>query len=168
METDPKDVMVLGAIKNGKKNFDKIQKSTKIEAEELNKILELLEERGFIRVDTKKGFFGPKIEISVTEKGDNEFSERFHELEQKWDQMTVLWKSKDKEKCKQFMDDNRSFIPMMMFFGIIDIMMFSTMLSFMGANMGDYVPADQIPEGADGGDMDSGMDDGGFDIDIGF
>ena len=168
MESEPHDVMVLGAIKNGKKKFDKIQKATKINPEELNKILERLEKREFIRVETKKGFFGPKIEIDITEKGENEISERIHELEQHWDQMTMFWKSKDKEKFKQYMDDNRSIIPMMMFFGIIDMIMFSTMLSFMGAQMGDYVPADQIPEGVDGGDMDGGMDDGGFDIDIGF
>ena len=168
MEHEPKDAMVLGVIKSGKKKFDKIQKTTKIDPEELNKILERLEERGLIRVETKKGFFGPKVEINVTDKGENELSERIHELEQSWDQMKLLWKSKDKEKFKNFMDDNRSIIPMMMFFGIIDIMMFSTMLSFMGAQMGDYVPADQIPEGADGGNADGGMDDGGFDIDIGF
>lgn len=168
MDPEPKDMMVLGAIKSGNKKFDKIQKTTKIEPEELNKILERLEERGLISVETKKGFFGPKVQIFVTEKGQNELSQRIHELEQHWNQMTLLWKSKDKEKFKQYMDDNRSIIPMMMFFGIIDIMMFSTMLSFMGAQMNDYVPADQIPEGADGGDMDGGMDDGGFDIDIGF
>jgi DNA-binding HxlR family transcriptional regulator len=166
MDPEPKDVMVLGAIKKGAKKFDKIQKETRIEAEELNKILEKLEERSLIRVETKKGLFGPKIEISTTEKGEKELSERIHELEQHWNQMTVLWKSKDKEKFQQYMDDNRSILPMMMFFGIIDIMMFSTMLSFIGAQMNDYVPAEQIPEGA--GDMDGGMGDGGYDIDIGF
>ena len=57
---------------------------------------------------------------------------------------------------------------MMMFFGVMDIMMFSMMFSMMGAAMTDYVPAESIPEGADGAMDDGGMDDGGFDIDIGF
>ena len=43
---------------------------------------------------------------------------------------------------KGFMDDNRSFLPMMMFFGIMDMMMFSAMFSMIGASAGDYVPAD--------------------------
>ena len=35
--------------------------------------------------------------------------------------------------------------------------------------MTDYMPADQIPEGVGGDSGDAvGMDDGGFDIDIGF
>ena len=69
------------------------------------------------------------------------------------------------------MDDNRSFLPMMMFFGVMDIMMFSMMFSMMGMAMSDYVPAESMPEGMDGAegmDGDGGFDDGGFDFDVGF
>ena len=169
---EAKDVIVLGAIKRGEKKFDKIQRATKIEPDELNSILEKLEERGFIIVEEKKGWLGKKIELKVTEKGSNELDQRLHEVQEKWNQMQALYQKGDKEKLKGFMDDNRSFLPMMMFFGIMDMMMFSMMFSMMGASMGDYVPAESMPEGADGamddGGMDGGMDDGGFDIDIGF
>ena len=162
-DPEPKDTIVLGAIRRGEKKFDKIQRATRIEPEELNSILEKLEERGLIKVEEKKGWLGKKIEISVTEKGSNELDERLHEVQNKWDQMQALYQKGDKGKLKGFMDDNRSFLPMMMFFGIMDMMMFSMMFSMMGASMTDYVPAESMPEGADGG-----MDDGGFDIDIGF
>lgn len=56
METEPKDLIVLGAIKHGIKKFEKIQKMTKIEPEELNLILEQLEKRGFIQVKEKKDY----------------------------------------------------------------------------------------------------------------
>ncbi|MDX1596425.1 MAG: hypothetical protein R3327_05735 [Nitrosopumilaceae archaeon] len=174
MEYEPKDIIVLGAIKRGKKKFDNIQKETKIEPEELNSILEKLEKREFIKVEEKKGWLGKKIEISVTDKGQNELEQRLHEVQEKWNQMQLLYEGKDKQKLKNFMDDNRSFLPMMMFFGIMDIMMFSMMFSMIGATMTDYVPAESIPDGmdgADGGDSmgDGGdMGDGGFDIDIGF
>ena len=167
-----KDVIVLGAIRKGEKKFDKIQRATKIDPKELDSILQKLEERGLIRVEEKKGWLGKKIEISVTEKGSNELDQRLHEVQDKWNQMQALYQKGDKEKLKGFMDDNRSFLPMMMFFGIMDMMMFSMMFSMMGATMGDYVPAESMPEGADGGmddgGFDGGMDDGGFDIDIGF
>ena len=39
MDSEPKDLIVLGAIKHGIKRFDKIQKITQIESEELNSIL---------------------------------------------------------------------------------------------------------------------------------
>ena len=170
MEAEPKDLIVLGAIKNGIKKFDKIKKTTQIDAEELNSILEKLEERGLIAVQEKKGLFGPKIEIVTTDKGDREVDERVHEMQEKWNQMSLLYKSGDKNKLKQYMDDNKSFLPTMMFFGIMDIMMFSMMFSMMGMMMSDYVPQESIPEGIEGDGMDGGSDmsDGGFDFDIGF
>ena len=174
MDPEPKDVIVLGAIKKGAKKFDKIRDTTKIEPEELNSILERLEQRGLIGVTEKKGLFGKKVEIVLTEKGEKELDHRVHELNENWNQMLTLYKTGDKQKLQEYMDYNRSFLPMMLFFGVIDIMMFSMMLSLIGAHMVDYVPADQVPEGAteeaaegDSGDA-GGMDDGGFDIDIGF
>lgn len=176
MEEEAKDLIVLGAIRRGEKKFDKIQRATKIDPDELNSILEKLEERGFIKVEEKKGWLGKKIEMNVTEKGSNELDQRLHEVQDKWNQMQAIYQSGDKQKLKQYMDENRSFFPMMMFFGIMDIMMFSMMFSMIGVAMSDYVPAESIPEGAetsdgmDGGEgMDGGgFDDGGFDIDIGF
>ena len=40
MESEPKDVIVLGSIRRGKKKFSDIQNETKISPEELNSILE--------------------------------------------------------------------------------------------------------------------------------
>ena len=170
MDEEPKDVIVLGAVKNGNRKFDKIQKITKIDGEELNSILEKLEDRGLINIEEKKGWLGKKIEINVTEKGVREIEERVHELQEKRNQMSTLYKTGDKQKLQQYMDDNKSFLPMMMFFGVMDIMMFSMMFSMMGMAMSDYVPAESIPDGLEGGEgMDGGdMGDGGFDIDIGF
>jgi DNA-binding HxlR family transcriptional regulator len=179
MEEEPKDIIVLGAIKKGAKKFDKIRNQTGIEPEELNKILEKLEQRGFIRVEKKKSFFGgEKIELLVTKKGSNELDQRIFEMNQNWDRMVQLYKSGDKQKLQDYMDSNKSFLPMMMFFGIIDMMMFTMMFSMIGVAMHNYVPPDQVPPGAEsqpsdtgdagtdtGGDMGDG---GGFDIDIGF
>ena len=172
MEEEPKDIIVLGAIKNGIKKFDKIQKITEIEPEELNTILENLEKRELIKVEEKKGWLGKKIELNATEKGEREVDERVHEMQSKWNQMSQMYQTGDKKKLKEYMDENKSFLPMMMFFGVMDMMMFSMMFSMIGMSMTDYVPAESIPEGMGddmgAGDTDAGMDDGGFDIDIGF
>ncbi len=170
MESEPKDLIVLGAIKNRITKFEKIQKTTQIEPEELNSILEKLEERGFITTREKKGWLGTKIEIIATDKGANEVNQRVHELQERWNQMSLLYKSGDKQKLKQYMDDNKSFLPTMMFFGVMDMMMFGMMFSMMGMMMSDYVPQESIPEGMGGDGMDGGSDfsDGGFDFDIGF
>lgn len=161
MEEEPKDVIVLGAIRNGAKKFDKIRSKTGLTPEELNKILEILEQRGFIKVEKKKGFLGgEKIELHLTDKGNNEVQQRIHEMEQKWNQMVQMYKMGDKKKLEEFMGSNKSDFAMMMFFGIMNMMMFSMMFSMIGASMNSYVPADQVPPGAENqmSDADSGAD----------
>ena len=147
MNTEPKDIIVLGAIQAGIKKFDKIQKMTQIEPEELNSILEQLENRGFIQVTEKSGLLGKKIEILLTKKGSNEVDKQVHELQTKWNQMSTLYKTQDKEELKQYMDDNKSFFPMMIFFGVMNIGMFSMMFGMIGMKMSNYVPTENMPEG---------------------
>ena len=118
------------------------------------------------------GLLGKKIIIILTEKGKKEMYERIHELETKWNDMQDAYQSGDKQKLQQIMKNEKSFLPTMMFFGIIDIMMFSMMFSMMGMAMSSYIPAEDMSQFDNGADADSlgesGMDDGGFDIDIGF
>lgn len=178
-EPEPKDVIVLEAINKGAKKFDKIEKVTKIEGKEFNDIFENLDKKGLIAIVEKKGFFSTKKEIVLTDKGQRELKERKFELQKNWDQMVTMWKGGDKQKLQQYMDNNKSILPSMMFLGIMDMMMFSAMFSFMGMTMSNYVPADQMPDQADSGTDapsdtgDGGADmggdgGGGFDIDIGF
>ncbi len=173
MEEEPKDLIVLGAIRSGAKKFSKIVDVTKIKPDELNKILEKLEQRGFIQIEEKKGFLGKKIELKTTDRGSRELDERIHELKEEWNQMVLLHKSGDKKKLKEYMDSKRSFLPTMMYFGIIDMMMFSMMFSMMGIGMSDFFAGDPAGmeyanDGDMGSDVDDGFGDGGFDIDIGF
>ena len=168
MEEEAKDLIILGAINNGARQFNKISKVTKIKPHELNSILEKLENHGFITVQEKKGLLGKKIELGITEKGSREIEERVHELEGKWVSMRNAYESGDKQKLQQIMKDEKSFLPTMMFFGMIDIMMFSMMFSMMGMAMSNYIPTEDMSQFDHGVAGDSGMDDGGFDFDIGF
>ena len=165
METEPKDVIVLGSIRRGAKKFANIQNETKISPEELNSILEELENKKFITVEEKKGWFGGKIELKITEEGSNELDKKVVEIQDKWKEMQLIYESGDKQKLQQKMEENKSILPSMMFFGLMDMMMFSMMFSMMGIGMSDYLSQENIPnDGMDDGDMD----DGGFDFHIGF
>jgi len=170
MESEPKDVIVLGSIRRGKKKFSDIQNETKISPEEINLILEELENKKFINVEESKGWFGKKIELKITNEGSDELDKRIIEIQSKWKEMQLLYENGDKQKLQQKMEENKSFLPSMMFFGLMDMMMFSMMFSMMGIGMSDYVSQENIPDNSmDDGSMDDGsMDDGGFDFDIGF
>ena len=160
MESEPKDVIVLGSIRRGKKKFSNIQNETKISPEELNSILEELENRKFIRVEKSKGWFGKKIELKITEDGSNELDRKIIEIQDKWKEMQLIYESGDKQNLQQKMEENKSFLPTMMFFGVMDMMMFSMMFSMMGIGMSDYVSQENMP--------DEDMGDEGYDFDIGF
>ncbi len=162
MITESREIIVLGSIQAGIDKFDKIQKMTQIEPKELNLILEQLEKKEFIHVIEKNGLLGKKIEIKVTEKGSNEVDKQVHELQIKWNQMSTLYKTQDKEELKQYMDENKSFFPMMIFFGVMDMMMFSMMFSMIGITMSNYVPAENMPEG------EGSTEEGEFDMDVEF
>ena len=78
--------------------------------------------------------------------------------------MSTTYKTKDKKRMKDEIDENKSFLPMMLFFGVVDMIMFSMMFSMIDSHMGDYMPVEDIPA-----DMQNeGMDDSAFDFDIGF
>ena len=74
-ETKPesKDMMVLGQINRGYKTFGEIRKTTGLDSDEINSILEDLERRGLMRVEKKKGLIGIKVELLPTEKGYREY-----------------------------------------------------------------------------------------------
>ena len=165
METEPKDVIVLGSIRRGKKKFSDIQNETKISPEEINSILEELENKKFIKVEESKGWFGKKIELKITDEGSNELDKKIIEIQSKWQEMKSIYETGDKQKLQQKMEENKSILPSMMFFGMMDMMMFSMMFSMMGIGMSDYISQENMD---DAGMDDAGMDDGGFDFDIGF
>src|SRR3989304_4650459 len=70
-ELKPKstDMLVLGELNHGTKNFDVLQKRLGIDNETLNSVLEDLENQGLIRVEQKQGLLGPKVELYPTEEG---------------------------------------------------------------------------------------------------
>jgi len=70
---ETKDMLVLGELNRGAKNFEKIHEITGLERDELISILDDLEKRGLMRVEEKSGFLGTKIELYVTDKGFKEY-----------------------------------------------------------------------------------------------
>jgi DNA-binding PadR family transcriptional regulator len=167
MDEENKETVVLGLISRGISKFDKISRESNVEPKNLEVILQKLENSGLIKVGEKKGLLSTKIEIKPTEEGYREFEHQLKILQDKWNQLENTYKSGNKQELEQKLKEDKSFLPSMMMFGIIDMMMFSMMFSMIGANMGSFIPAEDMQESDNGtGDME-GTDfgnDGGFDI----
>ena len=68
-----KNMLVLGELHRGVRQFENIQKNTGLTTEELNSILEDLENNGFMKAKQKSGLFGMKTELLPTDKGFKEY-----------------------------------------------------------------------------------------------
>ncbi|MFN4336099.1 MAG: hypothetical protein ACK4FV_00750 [Candidatus Nitrosocaldus sp.] len=160
-EDEPKDVMVLSAIAKGYNTEEKITKATGLSAFDVAIIVERLILHGLIVKREKKGFLGRrKVELTITEKGTRELQERRFELEQKWQRMVMLAEQGKRQEFEREALSMRSWIPIMLFMGIMDMMMWMTMLNMMNLAQQDYMP-EQVP-GA-GGDMGDAGEGGGWD-----
>ena len=68
-----KNMLVLGELHRGVKQFENIQKNTGLTTEELDSILEDLENNGLMKAHQKSGLFGMKTELIPTDKGFKEY-----------------------------------------------------------------------------------------------
>ena len=68
-----KNMLVLGELHRGVRQFENIQKNTGMTTEELNSILEDLESNGLMKAQQKSGLFGMKTELVPTDKGFKEY-----------------------------------------------------------------------------------------------
>ncbi len=178
----PNHFMVLDAISRGVKKIDDISKMTKISKEEVELIVHDLVSQRLIVKQEKKGFFrSKKVELFASETGKKLLESKKQELHEKSQRLQQLYQTGDKRQMQSFMDSNRMWIPMMLFSGIMDILFFTSMMSFMGMAMspsesaiaedqGGDAAADASDTGdtggADTGDM-SGSDIGMDSMDLG-
>jgi predicted transcriptional regulator len=149
MDEGPKEAIILATIKAGIKSFDKISKVVNIPPKELEQVLEKLESRNLIIVNEKKGFLGIKIEINITEKGEKNLENQIHELKEKWKQMIQLYKLEDKQKLQEHIDENKTSFKQMIFFGILDMSIFSRMFSMVELTMANYISPKDMPQDID-------------------
>ena len=73
MKPQSLDMLILGELNRGTKNFNAIQRNLDIDSKTLEEALQSLEDQGLMEVQQKQGLTGPKIELIPTEKGFKKF-----------------------------------------------------------------------------------------------
>lgn len=173
----PKHFMVLDAVSRGVRNAGKIAKVTKTDKAEVEMILNDLAVQRLVVAEQKKGLFGKKLQARITDTGSRLLSSKKQELEEKARELTAMYRNGDRKGMESFMDDNRAWLPMMIFSGIMSAMIFASMMSFMGMAMNpaeaamtgdaanaDAQSADTQSVADDSGGADGGADSGGTDF----
>jgi hypothetical protein len=156
----PNHFMVLDAISRGIKKIDSIAKVTKLSRHEVELIVNDLKNQKLITMVTKKGFFGnKKTEFHTSETGTRVLDSKKQELVKKSKYLQQLYETGNKGQMQSYMDDNRMWMPMMLFSGLMSMVMFGSMMSFMGMAMNPAESAQsdaQANESGGSGAEDSG------------
>jgi hypothetical protein len=172
--------MILDAIARGIQDLNKIAKVLKMSKEEVELIVnDLTTQRLIIKKEKRSFFSNKKIKISITNTGIRLLNSKKEELEKKWHQAQKMYNNGkgNKAQLQTYMEANRAWVPLMIFSGIIDVLFFMTMMSFLGMAlnpMEQSMAGESEAEGATGGETgteqtstgESGDmgDFGGFDV----
>ena len=132
----PNHFMVLDAIDRRVNSINKIAKVTKLEKANVELITNDLSRQRLIIKAESKGFLGKrKLKTSITETGIRLLNIKKQELEQQWQQIQQWYNNGDRSHLQSFMNYDRAWIPMMLFSGIMNMIFFTSMMSFMGMAM---------------------------------
>jgi hypothetical protein len=66
-------------------------------------------------------------------------------LKEKWKQMIQLYKLEDKQKLQQYIDENKTSFKPLIFFGILEMVIFSRMFSMVELTMANYISPKDMP-----------------------
>lgn len=171
----PNHFMVLDAISRGMKTVDKIARVTKLSKPEVELIInDLMQQRLVIGTEKKSFFGGKKMEFAVSHTGMQVLTTKKVELQKQAQQMQQWYQNGQTQQLQGYMDNNRMWIPLMLFSGIMNALFFMSMMSMMGMAMnsaesgqaGDAAAADGGAAGAEdgGAGADGGGDFGGGDF----
>ncbi len=154
----PNHFMVLDAISRGMKKADSIARVTKLSKDEVELIVNDLNAQKLITMDVKRGFFGnKKTELHISETGMRMLSTKKQELSSKSQHLQQLYDTGERGQMQSFMDSNRMWMPMMLFSGLMSVMFFASMMSFMGMAMNPSESAmTEGQAGESGGAEDNG------------
>lgn len=157
VDESPNHFMVLDAISRGINSLDKIVVSTKLQKDLVELILnDLLTQRLIVKSEKKGLFFGrKKTQMGITETGIKLLNAKKRELEQKRLEMQQSYDNGDGTRLQSYMNANRTWIPLMLFSGIMDMMFFTSMMSFMGLGINPMESA-ILGGGGTGNSQDAG------------
>lgn len=167
----PNHFMVLDAIGRGVKSFDKIAKVTRLDKAEVELIInDLIGQRLVIRTE-KKGFLRIKVELTLSHTGLQMLNSKKQELEKQMQQIQQWQSNGQTQQLQSYMDNNRMWMPMMLFSGIMNAVFFMSMISMLGMAM---TPAESGLAGGEGsgtaaesGESAAGAEDSGAGADSG-
>jgi hypothetical protein len=162
----PSHFVVLDAVSQGNDTIEKISRSTKLDKHQVELLVNDLVQQRLANSAEKKGSFlssllgrgRTKVVLNITNTGLRLLDVKKQELEQKASQLRQWYNNGDTSQMQGFMDSNRMWIPMMLFSGIMNVMFFTSMMSYMGMALNPTESQMAAESGAGGEATDGGSE----------
>ncbi len=136
LNDSPHHFLILNSIFKNYNTLDKIIKFTKLEKENVETIIEELTiQKLIIQHEKKNLFFGKKKYYDLTETGLKILNAKNQELEEKMRQAQQWYSQDDHEHTQSFIEGNREWLPLMVMSGIMDVVFFTSLMSFTGISL---------------------------------
>ncbi|WP_457550365.1 MarR family transcriptional regulator [Archaeoglobus sp.] len=119
---------VLLAIAKGLNDLKRIAKKLNVRMEDVKYAIDGLEAKGLIARKTKGLIFKKEV-YELTKEGFERVERIKEELEKVADEFKTAYESGDRERLKMLYQDYYYFIPLMVTFGLLDLIWLSTLLS---------------------------------------
>jgi hypothetical protein len=159
----PRHFMVLDAISSGIRDIDKISRATRLSKQEVELIIsDLLLQRLIVKEEKKRRFFGgKKQDIRISDTGMRILHSKKQELEQQAEQLRQWQRNGKTAQVQSYMEsnNNRSWMPFMLFSGIMNVLFFTSMMSMMGMSLNPM--ESQIAQESSGGGQGEGGEEAG-------
>jgi hypothetical protein len=161
----PSHFIVLDAISRGNNTIGRINRSTKLDRYQIELLVnDLVRERLVSSIEKKASFLSSllgggkrKVVLNITNTGLRLLDVKKQELEQKVSELHQWYNNEDRSQMQGFMDSNRMWIPMMLFSGIMNIMFFTSMMSFIGMTL-NPMESQMAADSSTGGATEGGAD----------
>jgi hypothetical protein len=159
----PTHFIVLDAVSRGNNTIEKISRSSRLDKYQVEQIVnDLLQQRLVTRTEKKGSFLSSllggrrtKVVLGITNTGLRLLNVKKQELEQKAGELRQWYNNGDRSQMQGFMDSNRMWIPMMLFSGIMNVLFFTSMMSFMGMAL-NPMESQMASESSAGGETTEG------------
>jgi predicted transcriptional regulator len=154
LNDSPPHFMVLNSISKNINTLNKIVKFTNLSKLDVDNILKELESQKLIVKTEKKSFlFGKKMQYDLTDTGFKLLNAKNKDLEDKMKQVQQWYTEGDQTQLQSFMGNNRAWLPLMIASGIMDMLFFTSLMSFAGMALN---PMESHLLGGAGGDPTGG------------
>jgi hypothetical protein len=132
---NPRHFIVLYAISRRITSVSEISRVTKLDKADVRLIIYDLNIQRLISLATKRGLLDKRINVSISNVGEKWLYEKKQELEQKARALQELYYCGSRKRVQLFVEENREWIPTMIFSGILNALFFVSIMSSMGMTM---------------------------------